>query len=152
MALKCPFCISRFVTVRKYELHQYYHRRTSKNFHCLRDNCKMIFNSFRSFQSHTTQYHKHINNKTEQRSTYVDCSIDSCSYKTNVIKNIKLHCYEHIKEGSFLTCPFQQLCKSNDLFQSVNNLRVHFCRRHTDVNLNVLQQILVKILKVVRKI
>lgn len=141
MQYTCSFCPLKFRTIIKYEQHQYFHRRTNKNFQCKRDGCQAVCKHYNSFVSHINRSHP------KQRITHalalnvtVKCTSENCCYVGNSFNEIKAHSYDHIKQGEYSMCPFQTVCKSSQVFKLQNNLRVHFCRKHNKNNLQFSQK------------
>lgn len=128
---KCSFCSFMFSSIRKYNLHQYYHRKSKGCFKCV--TCSQQLSTYNAFTSHNLRHsHSHIsdNEKPLLKQQIYKCSSVDCVFKTSIKKQIKSHSYRHIKSKEFLKCPFHMECKSKTIFNSVVKLTNHFTRKH----------------------
>lgn len=126
---QCKICKTRFNLLRKYELHQYYHRNAhGVMFYCLKSNCNFVINNYSSFKSHLFRYHS-ISNNCRKRKLF-HCTHRNCFYKNENKKTFLKHIYGHIRGGIPLQCPFHSVCNSTSIFSNVDNLRVHIMRKH----------------------
>ena len=54
----CRICKQPFNTIRKYNLHMYYHRNLrSADFTCCIKNCHLAFKTFKAFETHNNRHH-----------------------------------------------------------------------------------------------
>lgn len=128
---KCLLCDGMTIeSVRKYHIHQRFHRHTlGATFKCVYPNCRLVFKTYDRYNRHV------IDNHTSNRSVAVHnfnyCNVTGCHYKNRDKKRFCEHIYSHLKAGTKLKCPFIEQCKCiSTVFEKVNVLRQHIIRKH----------------------
>ena len=122
-------CKTRFNNIEKYNLHLYYHR-NYKNvlFECKYKDCYATFVSYNSFKSHVWRNHSLL----KSQNYTPKCSANNCFYVTNNRKEYHSHIYNHIRNNKTISCPYVQYCKADNFFTTVEFLKSHIFRKHSN--------------------
>lgn len=130
MSFQCNSCSLSCACIKKYNLHQYFHRHEKgKLFKCMFSNCFQVFKTYASFKTHNFRLHEVTNLKTCSKS--YTCLVTDCCFKSSNIDNIFSHALMHIKNNVVIKCPMFSSCnKTDSLFKSVAALNKHKQRYH----------------------
>lgn len=139
MSFQCNSCGQSFSSLKKYNLHQYFHRHEKgKLFKCMINECHQIFRSYTSFKTHIYRLHQECNLKICTK-TYT-CAVPNCSFNSSNVDNIFSHALIHIKNDLAVKCPMLFVCnKTNSVFKSVSSLNKHKQRYHFKLPANFLR-------------
>lgn len=129
--IPCQFCSLKCGTVFEYVRHMRLHRHSANgSFKCGVTNCSMNFKNFNAFKSHSYRYHKRqpASVSVAQLCTSdLMCHIDYCAVHCEDLTGFLSHLKTHLKEGTAVTCPFQQ-CKKT--FSVLSTFTSHLSRCH----------------------
>lgn len=58
------------------------------------------------------------------------CNSIGCTYQELNKSHYVSHIYNHLRHGDQLKCPFINDCKSSNIFKKLDNMKMHFFRKH----------------------
>lgn len=127
--MDCITCKRYFVTVDKYNAHQYYHRNLPNiRFFCKHIGCFSEYVKYKTFRMHL--YRSHLNKPKIDTTLLYTCTAKCCKFKTRVKTEIPSHMYSHLKGGLFVTCPYSNCLKPRHIYKTISGLKSHFYRDH----------------------
>lgn len=132
----CKICNFRCSTIRKYDLHQYYHRNWKGiSFACLHEHCNMILKTYGGFKQHIYRNHSNINELYKLKR--ITCNLDTCNASFVDKKDLFSHVYGHIRDGFEVSCPLKRICRCDTHFKNIRNIQAHIYRKHYDVDVQL---------------